>query len=94
MNEIVDQDRILFTDYTMPVEPRSDLYDPSIREKLILALVQLGQQLPAMRFGQLVAAVASGACGHVPEAVYDAEDDELLAETLERIEFLRVSRSE
>ena len=49
------------------------------RQELLQALAELGELFPDWRFGQLVANVATAARGPQPEAVWDAEDEELLA---------------
>jgi hypothetical protein len=51
----------------------------AVRDELIEALAELRQSLPSMRLGQLIANMATVARGAVPGAVWDAEDDELLA---------------
>jgi hypothetical protein len=47
--------------------------------ELLDALAELRRALPEMRLGQLVANMATVARGPVPGAVWDVEDDELLA---------------
>jgi hypothetical protein len=50
------------------------------REELVQALAELGKLFPDWRFGQLVANVASATPrGTEAEAIWDCEDDELLA---------------
>lgn len=49
------------------------------REELIAALVELGTLFPNWRFGQLVANVATAARGPNSEAIWDSEDEELIA---------------
>lgn len=49
------------------------------RNELLQVLTELGAVFPAWRFGQLVANVATAARGSQVEAVWDSEDDELLA---------------
>lgn len=48
------------------------------RELLLAELVRLSDACPEMRLGQLVANLATLARGPAPEAVWDAEDSELL----------------
>jgi len=48
-------------------------------DELFDALAELRQQLPSMRFGQLVANMATVARGAVGGAVWDVSDEELLA---------------
>jgi hypothetical protein len=47
--------------------------------ELIESLAELRRALPSMRLGQLIANMATVARGATPGAVWDAEDDELLA---------------
>ena len=54
------------------VEPKQAILD---------ALAELVKQAPDVRFGQLIANLAVIARGPNPEAVWDMEDDELLAAT-------------
>lgn len=49
------------------------------REKLLCLVGQLSDEAPELRLGQLVANVATLALGAKSEAVWDAEDDELIA---------------
>jgi hypothetical protein len=49
------------------------------REELIEALAELGALFPDWRFAQLVANVAAAARGPQVEAIWDSEDEELLA---------------
>lgn len=48
-------------------------------DELVESLAELRQALPAMRLGQLIANMATVARGAEPGAVWDVEDDELLA---------------
>jgi hypothetical protein len=48
-------------------------------DELIDSLLELRRALPSMRFGQLIANLATVARGPVPGAVWDAEDEELLS---------------
>lgn len=50
-----------------------------VSDELIETLAELRQCLPSMRLGQLIANMATVARGPVPGAIWDAEDDELLA---------------
>ena len=52
---------------------------PTTRTELLEALAALGQAFPDWRFGQLVANVATAAKGPTAEALWDSEDEELLA---------------
>jgi hypothetical protein len=48
-------------------------------DELIDSLAELRRALPSMRLGQLIANMATVARGAVPGAVWETEDDELLA---------------
>lgn len=48
-------------------------------DELLESLAELRQALPSMRLGQLIVNMATVARGTDPGAVWDAEDDELLA---------------
>ena len=48
------------------------------RSELMLALTELGEFAPELRLGQMVANVATLALGAKVEAVWDAEDAEML----------------
>ena len=47
------------------------------RAEILLAIDQLGQLYPSMRFGQIVLMVTNWATEQ-PDAVYDVEDDDFL----------------
>ena len=49
------------------------------REELLQGLRELSELFPEWRFGQLVANVATAARGPQVEAIWDSEDEELLA---------------
>ncbi len=49
------------------------------RDELMESLVELRRALPSMRLGQLIANMATVARGAVAGAVWEMEDDELLA---------------
>lgn len=51
----------------------------SSRTDLLRLLAELSEQDPELRLGQLVANLATLAHGAKPEAIWDAEDDELAA---------------
>ncbi len=51
----------------------------SIRPHLLQVLAELSEFCPEMRFGQLLANLATVAKGATAEAIWDAEDEELLA---------------
>jgi hypothetical protein len=48
-------------------------------DELIESLVELREALPSMRLGQLIANMATVARGAVAGAIWEMEDDELLA---------------
>jgi hypothetical protein len=49
-----------------------------IREALLTVLAALSEAAPELRLGQLVANLATAAQGAKVEAIWDAEDEELL----------------
>ena len=49
------------------------------RDELLRALAELSEVFPHWRFGQMVANVASAARGAQVEAIWDSEDEELIA---------------
>ena len=49
------------------------------REELLQVLAELSELFPDWRFGQMVANVATSARGPQVEAIWDSEDEELLA---------------
>ena len=51
---------------------------PSTRDELLRLLAELSAEAPDLRFGQLVANVATLAHGAKVEAIWDAEDHELV----------------
>jgi hypothetical protein len=51
----------------------------STRSELLCRLNERCENAPGLRFGQLVANLATLALGTKPEAIWDAEDDELLS---------------
>jgi len=50
----------------------------AVHDELMESLAELRSALPSMRFGQLIANMATVARGAVPGAIWDMEDDELL----------------
>jgi hypothetical protein len=56
-----------------------------IRNDLLKVLTALSETCPEMRFGQLIANLATLARGPAVEAIWDAEDDELLAAAQEQM---------
>ena len=53
----------------------------ALKQEILRALTELVQQCPDVRFGQLIVNLSCIARGPTPEAVWDMEDDELLAAT-------------
>ncbi len=58
----------------------------SPREELLHALRELGERNPAMRLGQLLLLLCTLAGEDAPRAVYDVEDEELLAAARRHLE--------
>jgi hypothetical protein len=52
-----------------------------LKQEILRALSELVEQCPEVRFGQLIVNLSCIARGPIPEAVWDMEDDELLAAT-------------
>ena len=61
----------------------------SARIDLLKALTELSEVCPEMRLGQLIANLATLARGPVVEAIWDAEDEELLVAARRQAEILR-----
>ncbi len=61
----------------------------SEREELLHLLKELCEECPEFRFGQLIANLAVVARGAEPSAVWDMEDDELLAAARSQLEVFR-----
>ena len=59
------------------------------REALLQLLGELCDECPELRFGQLIANLAVVARGAEPNAVWDLEDEELLAATRSQLEVFR-----
>ena len=51
------------------------------KQEILSVLTELFEHCPDVRFGQLIANLACIARGPSPEAMWDMEDDELLAAT-------------
>lgn len=60
-----------------------------LRQDVLDALSELSDYWPDMRFGQMIANLAVVAQGIKPEAVWDMEDEELLAAAKREIELSR-----
>jgi hypothetical protein len=61
----------------------------SSRKELLALLAELSESDSELRFGQLIANLATLACGPKPEAVWDAEDEELIAAARRLMEHYR-----
>jgi len=59
------------------------------RRELLLVLDELSVQCPDVRFGQLMANLATLAKGPTVEAIWDAEDEELLQAARRQLEIFR-----
>jgi hypothetical protein len=59
------------------------------RNELLNCLAELSEAAPDLRLGQMVANIATLARGAVPEAVWDAEDEELVAAARSLVEDYR-----
>lgn len=63
------------------------------RTELLQALAELSAACPEMRMGQLIANLAALARGVAAEAVWDAEDEELLAAARRQLTVFRARPS-
>lgn len=63
------------------------------RRELIRVLDELSARMPDVRLGQLVANLAFAAKGPTQEAVWDVEDEELLAAATEQLRCLGHAKS-
>jgi hypothetical protein len=61
------------------------------REELLACLAALSEAAPDLRLGQLVANLATLAQGAKVEAVWDTEDDEMLAAARRLVEHYRAA---
>jgi len=59
------------------------------RRELLRVLDELSAQCPDVRFGQLMANLATLAKGPAVEAIWDAEDEELLQAARRQLEIFR-----
>ena len=57
-----------------------------LKQEVLRALSELVEHCPDVRLGQLIVNLSCIARGPTPEAVWDMEDDELLAATRSHIE--------
>jgi hypothetical protein len=58
-----------------------------IRQELLAVLCELSAVCPEMRFGQLIANLSTLARGLSAEALWDAEDEELLAAARKQVSY-------
>jgi hypothetical protein len=66
---------------------------PRIRQEILESLLELSELTPDVRFGQLVANLAYAAVGPTGEAVWDVEDQQLLAAIRDQIRALSSATS-
>jgi hypothetical protein len=57
-----------------------------LKQDILRELSELVEHCPDIRFGQLIVNLACIARGPTPEAIWDMEDDELLAATKSHLE--------
>jgi hypothetical protein len=62
------------------------------RSELLNVLTELSEACPEMRMGQLIANLATLAKGPEIEAIWDAEDDELLVAARRQLEVFRARK--
>jgi hypothetical protein len=65
----------------------------STRQELLNMLTELSVACPEMRFGQLIANLATLSRGLSPEALWDAEDSELLDAARRQVAYFVEHRS-
>jgi len=63
------------------------------RDELLKVLADLSEACPEMRMGQLIANLATLARGAMVEAIWDAEDEELVAAARRQLEAFRARKS-
>jgi len=61
----------------------------STRHQLLQLLTELSELCPEMRLGQLLANLATVAKGATAEAIWDAEDEELLAAARQQLQYFQ-----
>jgi hypothetical protein len=59
----------------------------TVRDELLATLDQLSAACPEMRFGQLIANLATLARGLNAESIWDAEDEELLTAAQKQLNY-------
>ena len=62
------------------------------RKHLLDLVAKVGEEFPDRRLGQLLLGLAYKARGATPDAIYDAEDEEMINAALEQLEYLRIHR--
>jgi hypothetical protein len=67
---------------------------PLIRTELLRHLAEISEEAPELRLGQLIANLATLARGAQVEAIWDAEDEELLAAAQRLVEHYRQRNAE
>jgi hypothetical protein len=65
----------------------------STRSELLQVLTELSELCPEVRMGQLIANLATMARGATVEAIWDSEDEELLAAAQRHVEFFRARKA-
>ena len=66
----------------------------STQQELLTILGELQEYCPDVRFGQLIANLATLARGPDIESIWDVDDDELLAAARQQLKTFRARRSE
>ena len=65
----------------------------STRQQLLQVLAELSELCPEMRMGQLIANLSALAKGPTAEAVWDVEDDDLLAAARKQLLYFQERRN-
>ena len=63
-----------------------------VRQDILNVLSELGESCPEVRFGQLIANLSYLAKGPTKEAIWDVEDEELLAAARKHLQERQVGR--
>ncbi len=66
---------------------------PETRQELLRVLSELSEEYPQARLGQLVSNLATLAKGPTVEAIWDAEDEELLEAAKRQLKIFRTRHS-
>jgi hypothetical protein len=64
-----------------------------VRNDILMALGELSEAFPELRFGQMIANLAVAARGATTEAIWDVEDDELLTAIVRLLDKRRITVS-